>query len=158
MPRPTRGKSNATIVQAAREQRHTLTPTEKKLWEAVRDRRLAGLKFRRQHPRDRFILDFFCIQHQLVVEVDGGIHAGPDQAAHDAERTDWLKARGIRVLRFSNDEVQNHFDAALKRIVEVAASPPAPSPEVEKRTSEEGENYSSSPDDIRSLSGEGAGG
>jgi len=100
MPRKSRGKASARIVQAAREQRRQQTPAEKKLWEALRSRRLAGLKFRRQHPFQQFILDMFCVEYQL--EVDGGIHDDPAQAAHDTERTAFLEARGIRVLRFKN--------------------------------------------------------
>ena len=125
MSRKTRGKSTGKIVHAARNLRHELTPVEKKLWEALRGRRLARLKFRRQHPLDRFILDFFCIEHQLVVEVDGEIHGDPNQIAHDAERTEWLKVHGIHVMRFKNEEVEKNFDEVLRRIVEMA-SPPNP--------------------------------
>ena len=138
MSRRTRGKTTAKIVQAARKQRRKPTPAEKKLWEALRGRRLAGLKFRRQHPYGHFILDAFCVEHQLVVEVDGGIHVDPAQAARDAERTKFLQAHGIRVLRFSNEEVENHFDRVLRQIVE-AASPPGPSPETKPPVSGEGE-------------------
>ena len=127
MPRKTRGKTTAKIVHAAREQRCEPTPAEEKLWEALRGRQLAGLKFRRQHPYDRFILDAFCVEHQLEVEVVGGIHADAARAEYDAQRTAFLEARSIRVLRFSNDEVENHLDEVLKRIVEAAkASPPSP--------------------------------
>jgi len=127
MPRKTRGKTTATIVHAARTQRRQPTPAEKKLWVALRDRRLAGLKFRRQHPYDRFILDAFCVAHQLEVEVDGGIHADLAQAAYDVERTEFLEAHGIKVLRFSNEEVENHLGEVLRRIVE-ATSPTPPNP------------------------------
>ena len=118
MPRKTRGHATSTIVLAARAQRRKLTPAERKLWEALRGRRLAGLKFRRQHPYDRFILDAFCVEYQLEVEVDGGIHADPAQTHRDEERTTYLQARGIRVLRFGNEEVENHLDEVLRRIVE----------------------------------------
>ncbi len=118
MPRKTRGTTTTKIVQAAREQRRQPTPAEKKLWDALRGRRLAGLKFRRQHPYGQFVLDAFCVEHQLEVEVDGGVHADPAQAARDAERTKFLEERGIRVLRFGNDEVENKLDEVLKRIVE----------------------------------------
>ena len=118
----TRGKTTAKIVQTAREQRRQATPAEKKLWEALRGRRLAGLKFRRQHPYGQFILDAFCVEHQLEVEVDGDIHADPAQAARDAERTKFLEERSIRVLRFSNEEVENNLDEVLKRIVDATRS------------------------------------
>jgi len=122
MPRRTRGKSIQKIVHAARANRREMTPAEKALWDALRNRRLAGLKFRRQHPVDRFILDYFCVEKQLVVEVDGGIHNALDQAAQDTERTAWLKTRGIRVLRFDNEKVLKRLDEVLKQIVRVASS------------------------------------
>jgi very-short-patch-repair endonuclease len=161
MPRPTRGKTTSKIVQEAREQRAQPTPAEKKLWDALRGRRLAGLKFRRQHPYGQFILDAFCVEHQLEVEVDGGIHADPATAEHDAARTEFLEARGIRVLRFSNEEVEHKFGDVLKRIAEASLTPQPlllkrksslqekgsrvdrdcflPSPEAEKPASGEGE-------------------
>ena len=123
MSRPTRGQSSYTIVHAARDLRRGMTPAEEKLWEALRGRRLAGLKFRRQHPLDRFILDFYCVDLRLVVEVDGGIHATPDQAARDEERTMWLNALGIRVLRVTNEEVENDLAGVLRRIIEETSSP-----------------------------------
>lgn len=83
MSRPTRGQSSYTIVHAARELRRDMTSAEKKLWEALRKRRLNGLKFRRQHPVAQFILDFYCVERQLAVEVDGGVHATLEQAARD---------------------------------------------------------------------------
>lgn len=122
MPRKTRGKSTARIVQAARELRREPTTTEKTLWEALRNRRPGGLKFRRQHPYGRFILDAFCVEHQLEVEVDGGIHADPNQSAYDAERTAFLQARGIRVLRFSADEVEHNLNEVLKCILAATRS------------------------------------
>ncbi len=118
MPRKTRGKTSAKIVYAARAQRRNSTPAEETLWAALRSRRLAGLKFRRQHPYGPFILDAFCVEHQLEVELDGGIHANPSQAAHDAARTEFLKAHGIRVLRFSNEEVESNLAEVLRKILE----------------------------------------
>jgi very-short-patch-repair endonuclease len=129
MPRPTRGQTSHTIVHAARDLRRSMTSAEEKLWDALRSRRLNGLKFRRQHPLDRFILDFYCVERRLVVEVDGGVHAAPDQAARDEERTLWLNAQGIRVLRVKNEEVENDLDGVLRRIVEEASSSQPPSPE-----------------------------
>lgn len=126
MPRKTRGKTSVPIVRAARQQRQQPTLAEDKLWEALRGRRLAGLKFRRQHPYEQFVLDFFCVEHQLVVEVDGGVHNDPLQAARDAERTEFLQARGIRVMRFKNDQVENEIETILKQIEQEILTPPAP--------------------------------
>lgn len=122
MSRSTRGKSSSRIVLAARAQRQKQTPQEKKLWEALRNRRLAGLKFRRLHPYERFVLDMFCVEHQLGVEIDGEYHDDPAQTEYDAERTKFLEERGVRVLRFKNVEVDNDFENVLRRIVETARS------------------------------------
>jgi len=121
--RKTRGKSTVPIIQVAREQRRAPTRAEQILWEALRGRRLAGLKFRRQHPYGRFILDAFCVEHQLEVEVDGGIHADAAQCAHDAARDEVLRRQGIRVLRFTNDQVEKHLNQVLRMIVEATSSP-----------------------------------
>ena len=86
----------------ARELRVKMTDAERRLWSALRHRRLEGYKFRRQHPLGPFVLDFACIEHRLAVEADGGQHAdNPD----DARRTRWLERQGWRVLRFWNNDV-----------------------------------------------------
>jgi len=105
------------ILQRAREMRHPLTPAEQKVWARVRNRQV-GYKFRRQHPIYRFIADFYCVEVKLVIEIDGDTHAEPDQAEYDAARTEWLEARGHRVIRFSNRDVHAHLDDVLKTIFE----------------------------------------
>jgi very-short-patch-repair endonuclease len=87
MPRRTRGGTTACLVQAARNQRGAPTPAEDRLWASIRGRGLAGLKFRRQHPFRKYVLDVFCLEAQLAVEVDGGAHLEPDQAERDKKRT-----------------------------------------------------------------------
>ena len=126
MTRKTRGKTSAAIVRATRELRQEPTDAEARLWDALQGRRLAGLKFRRQHPYQRFVLDFFCVEHQLVVELDGGVHAEPTQAARDAERTEFLQSRGIRVLRFKNETVENEIETVLKQIEQEILTPHSP--------------------------------
>ncbi|MCM1983973.1 endonuclease domain-containing protein [Lyngbya confervoides] len=101
--------------QAARSLRRRSTPAEARLWEALRRRKLAGYKFRRQHPVGRFILDFYCPELKLVIEIDGGIHE--HQKDYDEDRTAQLEASGDRVLRFSNDEVLHHLPTVLERIL-----------------------------------------
>ena len=122
MPRPTRGETSVQIVLAARELRHRPTSAEDKLWQALRGRRLAGLKFRRQHPFGPFVLDMFCVEHQLVVEVDGSIHRTPEQAVYDAARSEHLMERGLQILRFTNDEVAYHLPYVLNRILQNIAN------------------------------------
>ena len=116
-------------VDFARALRQTLTPAERRLWARLRDRRLNGFKFRRQHPIGRFIVDFCCSGSQVVVEVDGDVHA--EQRNYDAERSQWLEKNGYRVLRFTNREVRGQLDAVLEtilRVCEDGPSPPTPLP------------------------------
>ena len=124
MPQPVRGKTTRAVVDRARNLRREQTPAEKRLWLALRNRELAGLKFRRQHPYGQFILDLYCVEHQLAIEVDGGVHLSPEQAVHDSERSEFLAQRGVRVLRFTNEEVEKHLPDVLRKIIE-AISPPA---------------------------------
>lgn len=106
------------ILARAKELRHPLTPQEHKLWQRLRAKQLYGLKFRRQHPLDRFILDFFCAEQRLVIEIDGFGHGQPDQHAYDQARTEWLEQRGLRVMRFTNIEVDPNLTGVLAAIAE----------------------------------------
>ena len=90
-----------------------MTDVERKLWSAVRDRRLGGFKFRRQATIGPFIVDFLCAEAKLIVEVDGGQHS--EEA--DAARTAFLEARGYRVLRFWNSDAVESFDGVLETIL-----------------------------------------
>ena len=97
-------KTPPRLIGLARALRRGHTDAEGVLWQLVR-RRGMGVKFRRQHPIAPFVLDFYCHELRLAVEVDGGQHAAQTGRASDARRTASLKARGIHVLRFSNLEV-----------------------------------------------------
>ena len=107
----------------AREMRHIPTPTEDLLWHAIRNRRLNGAKFRRQHAIDAFIVDFVSIEYHLIVEVDGTVHEAPDQQLYDAERQSRLEGLGFRVLRFTNGDVVQSLPAVLEVIGEALAAP-----------------------------------
>jgi adenine-specific DNA-methyltransferase len=98
----------------ARTLRQTPTDAEALLWYRLRDRRLAGHKFRRQRPIGPYIADFVCLDAGLVVELDGGQHV--EAAAYDARRTRFIEAQGHRVLRFWNGEVLTQVEAVLERI------------------------------------------
>jgi very-short-patch-repair endonuclease len=91
------------------------TDTEAFLWKLLRGKRL-GFKFRRQHPFGRFILDFYCIEMRLAIELDGGQHVEGSQADRDIRRDEALRLEGVRVLRFFNDEVLTKPDAVLETI------------------------------------------
>jgi len=94
---------------------------EQKLWSLLRDRRLEGLKFRRQFPAGRYVLDFVCLRHRLVVEADGPFH-DPER---DAERDAWLCSQGFRVLRFPNHAVNSRDWEVIGRILQAVKAPPA---------------------------------
>jgi very-short-patch-repair endonuclease len=110
----------------ARTLRRKSTDAERLLWRHLRDRQLAGLKFRRQHPLGNFVVDFVCLEHCLVVEVDGGQHATQQQA--DSDREADLMRLGYRVLRFWNNEVLGNTAGVLETIVRAAQSGEPPSP------------------------------
>jgi very-short-patch-repair endonuclease len=97
----------------ARQMRHVPTPAEDALWKHLRGRRLNGAKFRRQHAIDHFIVDFVCIERQLIVEVDGLIHELPDHRARDSNRQAHLESLGYRMLRFTNGEVLQSVEGVL---------------------------------------------
>ena len=109
---------NAAPVTAekARKLRKKLTPAEKKLWERLRNRKFKHLKFRRQHPIDKYIVDFICIEKKLVIEVDGGIHKKPEQIEYDRKRTADLEDYGLKIIRFTNEEVLDDVFVVLKKI------------------------------------------
>lgn len=114
------------IRQRARRLRREATDAESLLWFFLRNRRLAGFKFRRQYPYGPYILDFYCPAAGLAVEVDGGQHAEYEQAQRDTERTAVLNAAGIRVIRFWNHHVLNETEAVLETILEALfPSPPS---------------------------------
>lgn len=109
------GASAITKAQAA-ELRKNMTVAEKILWQKLRNKKLNDLKFRRQHPVDIFILDFYCHEKKLAIEVDGGIHNQEAQREWDENRTYELNEFGINVLRFTNEEVIDRTKEVMKSI------------------------------------------
>ena len=108
------------LYQYGRELRQELTEAEKLLWEELRNRKLNGLKFRRQHPLDKFIVDFYCNEKKIVLELDGGVHNEKINKEYDEARTAMLAGLNIIVLRFKNEEVINDMQGVLKKIRDVA--------------------------------------
>jgi very-short-patch-repair endonuclease len=100
----------------ARRLRSTPTDAETRLWSRLRRRQLDGFRFRRQQPIGAYVVDFFCAEAKLVVEVDGGQHG--DDAARDVTRTRWLEKHGYRVIRFWNNDVLANTDGVLIAIRE----------------------------------------
>jgi very-short-patch-repair endonuclease len=106
---------NEEALAFARSMRHEQAPAEAKLWSCLRNRRLNGFKFRRQHPHPPFIADFYCHGSKLIVEVDGASHY--EREAYDASRTAYLQRNGMRVVRFLNVDVRLHLVAVLEAIL-----------------------------------------
>jgi len=104
------------IFKKAKELRKSMTEAEIILWKHLKNNKLNGLKFRRQHPLDIFIADFYCHQKKLIIELDGGIHDSLEQKEHDEGRTFELEEKGFKIIRFKNDEVLNNIEDVLSRI------------------------------------------
>jgi very-short-patch-repair endonuclease len=116
-------------VATARRLRRDQTDAERKLWFRLRDRRLGGLKFRRQMPVGRFVVDFCREAARLIIEVDGGQHG--ERLEQDADRTRILEAMGYLVLRFWNNDVLQNIDGVAETIVNTlnqTSNPPHPDP------------------------------
>jgi 5-methyltetrahydrofolate--homocysteine methyltransferase len=126
----------------ARQLRQEQTAAEAKLWYYLRDRRLDGFKFRRQHAIGRFVVDFCCPERRLIVEVDGPAH--DQQAERDQARTEALQAAGYRVIRYTNDAVDQRIDSVLADLRRALtsddsnASSPSPAAAGDKRSAEGG--------------------
>ena len=105
--------------------RKNATAVEARLWTALRGSRLSGWKFRRQHPIDRFVVDFVCLAARLVVEVDGATHNEAAAMERDVERTRIIEAAGFQVIRFQNTDIRNNLDGVLDTIL-AALSPRDP--------------------------------
>jgi adenine-specific DNA-methyltransferase len=104
-------------TETSRQLRRRSTDVERLLWRRLRDRQLAGAKFRRQHPIGPYIVDFLCLEQRLVIELDGGQHAR--RSRQDARRDQWLESRGYRILRFWNSDAMRNVEGVLHRISEV---------------------------------------
>jgi len=112
-----RGQVREHLRRYARRLRRDQTDAERRLWSRLRDRRLVGARFCRQHPIGPFIADFCCTEAKLVVELDGGQHAL--RLAEDQVRTKYLESQGYVVIRFWDNEVLTNTEGVLQRIVEM---------------------------------------
>ncbi len=109
----------------ARELRAHQTDAERRLWSALRNRRLAAYKFRRQHKLGNYFADFACIEHRLIVEADGGQHA---ENGYDERRSAWFESQGWRVIRFWNNDILTNTEGVILTILETLGGSAAPSP------------------------------
>jgi len=108
--------SSADTHKRAIDLRRSETDAEKKLWSLLRNRQLKGKKFRRQHALTDYVLDFYCHECKLAIELDGNHHLEPENKEHDAARTRLLEDYGITVIRFWNYEVMNETEKVLEII------------------------------------------
>ena len=123
------------IIKTAKTLRKRSTDVEMLLWRYLRVRQMEGLKFRRQQPIGRYIVDFVCFEKKIIIEVDGGQHA--IETKKDTERGEWLRSQGFKVLKFWNNEVLTNTQGVLEEVrINCLSHPPLnplPSREGEKR-------------------------
>ncbi len=117
-----------SLKQHARDLRKNATDVETLIWQLLRRNQLLGYGFRRQHPMGRYVLDFYCHQAKLVVELDGGQHGEEKQRQHDDARTAFLHKQGLTVLRFWNNEVLQNTEGVLQTIYDWLEKHPLPNP------------------------------
>jgi very-short-patch-repair endonuclease len=107
------------IIENAKALRRSQTEAEKALWNRLKQRQIKGFKFRNQHPLDIFVLDFYCYELLLGIEVDGSIHDSTEAKEYDEGRTAELLKHGIKIIRFTNDEVLSNIDNTIKEIEKI---------------------------------------
>lgn len=115
----------------AKRLRGQMTLAEKTLWNRLSRKQLNNYRFKSQHPVANFIADFYCHRARLIIEVDGGVHDHPEQAAYDNERTTDLETLGIKVLRFTNDQVIHETEKVIEKIKETLNEKLSPLGELE---------------------------
>jgi very-short-patch-repair endonuclease len=120
-------------TKIARKLRKQQTPQEVRVWSRLRDRQFLGYKFRRQVPLGRYVVDFYCPEKKLVLEIDGGHHM--QQQTQDQQREDLLKSQGYQILRFWNSDIEQNLEGVFEKIMQVlqSPSPPSPLPQGERR-------------------------
>lgn len=110
------------VIKLAQEMRKNLTHCEKLLWDELKEKKINGSKFRRQHPVHRYILDFYCHEKKLAIEVDGNIHK--IKYDEDEFRDKYLESIGIKTIRISNVEIMEDINKVLFKIMTILESPP----------------------------------
>ena len=115
-------KNKSQLLFRRRELRQAQTLQEEILWEHIRNRKL-GFKFRRQYSVGGYVLDFYCPEVKLVIELDGLQHSSKDNLLYDKERTDFLEIFGCTILRFKNEEINENLEGILSTIVSRLPSP-----------------------------------
>jgi very-short-patch-repair endonuclease len=130
-------ETDRRLIAFARQMRHEPPPTEKLMWRLLRHRRLAGFRFRRQHPIPPYIADYYCAVARLVVELDGESHLGNEEA--DRVRHGFFESLGLRVLRFWNTQVFDDQEAVLEAVYRACVERVREDPRFASRLSEGGQ-------------------
>ena len=112
------------MLENAKALRSNQTDAEQRLWYRLRAHRFMDLKFKRQKPIGRYIVDFVCMEHRLIIELDGSQHA--EQVAYDQQRDAWLRSQGYTVLRFWNNDVMQQLEGVLEQILLTLSPGPSP--------------------------------
>ena len=135
MPRATRGQAGHQDLK--RRLRSNMTGPETRLWSRLRARKLQGLKFRRQHGIGPYIVDFYCPEQSLVIEVDGDSHADADQILKDQLRDRYFQSLGLHVIRYINDDILKNLDGVLENLAErLSSGSTSPPPSLRRRGKE----------------------
>lgn len=111
--------ASSIIFERAKILRENMTEAELKLWECLKEKKLLNLRFRPQHPIDMFIADFYCHPLKLIVEIDGGIHLSQTNKSYDVGREAELERWGLKVIRFTNQEVLNNINQVIRTLEEI---------------------------------------
>jgi len=115
-------------TKRAQRLRRDVTAQEKKLWRYLQAGQVSGVSFRRQHPMGDYVLDFYAPSLKLAVECDGGQHGRPEATARDDQRTEWLKRRGVVVLRYWNSDIDANIEGVVQNIADAVAGRKRPPP------------------------------
>ena len=132
MPRAIRGQ--ASHLDIKRRLRSNMTGPETRLWSALRARQLQGMKFRRQHGIGPYIVDFYCPEQSLVIEIDGDSHADADQIVRDQLRNKYFQSLGLRVIRYFNNDIVKNLAGVLEDLADkLASGSTSPRPSLRRR-------------------------
>lgn len=126
----------------AKAMRSEPTPAEHRLWQILRAKRLAGFKFKRQLPVDRYIVDFACPARRLIIEADGGQHS---ESERDTQRDAYLRSQGFRILRFWNNDILNNLEGVAQLIAAALSTPHPAQASPESPSPSRGEGFSGAP-------------
>ena len=111
------GYKNKELVSNARVLRNNMTKAEIILWSRLREKKINGYKFRRQQPVFDYIVDFYCNELKLIIEVDGEIHSLPEKTNYDSKRDKILKINGYHIIRLTNLEIETELDSTINKII-----------------------------------------